>query len=185
MKIDEILISYINEAERAPREIGRYWASDINAIVKRYLTPKSFFSPSKADITGCKMMITGSAFENMLQKVFEQTKIDCIYQDKKEIKITDEITLVAKPDFVFPDFILETKFPFSSVINEIPERYVYQLECYYRAYYKNVYLGVLSIPFSLKCLEYTPSKRKWEEIQRILINFHEEVKVASEKMKKS
>jgi len=174
MKIDEILYNYINQEVKESRQLGRYWSSDLHSIIKGYLTPENFFEPPKVDLEGCKMMITGVAFENMLNQIFTEMKIDYEYQVKKEYQINDEIILVARPDFVFPNFILETKFPFSLVKdNEIPLRYCYQLESYYRIFdCKNVYLGVLSIPFSLKVIPYTPNKFRWKQILRTLESFH-------------
>ncbi len=174
--INELLKEYIVDGQTGEREIGRYWASDIYPIMKGYLTPEKFFSPQEPDLTGCKMMITGEAFEEKLEQVFRKLNVDFEYQLKKEIVINDEIVLVVRPDFVFPEFIIETKFPFRAVDDVIPERYVYQLECYYRAFYKKVFLGVLSIPFNVRLIEYTPSKWRWEKTKNALLQFHNRLK---------
>jgi len=184
MKIEQMLIEYVNR-NNEPRILGRYWATDIWGILKGYITPTNFFEAKKIDLQGAKYCLTGSAFENMLNQIFTELNIDYEYQVKKEYQVNDEITLVARPDFVFPEFILETKFPFSLIKNdEIPLRYCYQLESYYRIFaYKEVYLGVLSIPFNLNIIPYTPSKYRWKQILRALENFHQALKVELNKIK--
>jgi len=184
MKIKDIFLSYINK-EGEPRKVGRYWASDSYSILKGYLKPENFLKPSRADLVGCRMMITGEAFEDKLKMIFDQVGVDYEYQVKKEYQLTNEIVLVARPDFIFKDFIIETKFPFGLVRdNEIPLRYCYQLETYYRIFdYKKVYLGILSIPFNLKLIEYIPTKWRWKQICRIFEEFHQKLKVEQNKSK--
>ena len=176
MKIDDIILSYINK-DKYNRKLGRYWATDIYSIKKGYTTPENFFKSNDIGIDGCKMILTGKANEEILTKLFKKMKVDFIPQDKKEIKINKEIILVVKPDFVFPDYIIETKYPFSMTkTKKIPERYYDQLEAEYRAYNKTVYLGLISSPFNVVLLEYTPSKRRWNNIQKLLIDFHDKLK---------
>ena len=175
MKINELFLSYINKEGKTKRQIGRFWATDIYSIFKGYLTPESFLAPSvKADLTGCKMMITGQAMEEKLKMIFDQNNVNYEYQVKRAYQLTKDIILVARPDFIFPNFILETKFPFSLIKNnKIPDRYLSQLECYYRIFdYKKVYLGVLTIPFNLKLISYVPNKKRWKQICKTLEEFH-------------
>jgi hypothetical protein len=180
MKVDDILSDFVNrKGERKySRQVGRYWASDVGSIKGGYLTPENFFKSAPIDMRGCKMILTGVAFEDCLTKIFKARDIDCETQVKEVLKINDEIDLVVKPDYVFPNMLIETKFLFSSMRpGEIPQRYNYQLECEYRAFQpRNVYLGVFSIPFNVTLIEYTPSKRRWTNIQKTLIKFHEELK---------
>lgn len=180
MKVDDILLKFVNTKKDGvhTRKISRYWSSEISGIQKGYVTPKNFFEEKSKDINSCRMIITGSAMEDMLTKIFISQKIDFIPQEKKEVKINDEIVLVVKPDFVFPTMVIETKFPFSiGESKTIPERYLYQLECTYRAYPdKKVYVGLFSIPFSLELIEYVPSQKRWKNIQNLIIAFHEELK---------
>jgi len=178
MRISELLSNYVNrDSDEHKRAVGRYWATDIGPIMKGYLTPENFFERKPIDLMGCRMVLTGICFEDMLKKMFETLRVDCESQIKKEIKIDDEITLVVKTDFVFKDFVIETKFPFSMIReNTIPDRYVSQLECEYRSLYKRVYLGVFSVPFDLKLIEYIPSQRRWNTILRVLKDFHQKLK---------
>jgi len=183
MKVDDILISYVNRKNTGhKRKVGRYWASDIGSIKKGYLTPETFFDRGPIEIDGCRMILTGVAMEDMLTKIFEQQEIDCLPQAKNVLKISDEVDLVVKPDYVFKDFVVETKFPFSTFNPyDIPIRYQYQLECEYRAFEpREVYLAMFSIPFNLTFVPYTPSKIRWKNIQKILLKFHEELKACVE-----
>lgn len=185
MKFPEILEKYYNDdREEHERKIGRYWASDIYSILKGYLKPKNFFNKKPIDLKGAGMIATGEAFEDKLKKIFDVVDIDYEYQAKKEIQIDDDIVLVVKPDFVFEHAVLETKFPFRSFplnTEGIPERYLYQLECEYRAFYLPVYLGVFTIPFNLTTIEYIPSKLRWKKIIRTLRDFDKELRALHKK----
>jgi len=180
MELDQVLMSYVNRGKDKgyKRKIGRYWASDIGSIKKGYLTVESFFESHEVEIDGCRMILTGVAMEDMLTKIFEQQQMDCTPQAKNVLKISDEVELVVKPDYVFKDFVVETKFPFSAFNSyEIPRRYEYQLECEYRAFApREVYAALFSVPFNLTFIPYTPSKIRWKNIQKTLLKFHEELK---------
>jgi len=175
MTIDDILVSYVNRDTGHKREIGRYWASDVHSIKEGYLTPENFLLKKAIDLSGARMILTGVAFENLWTEICKTTGVACSFQEKKELSINKDITLVVKPDYVYDNVIHETKYPFSIVREEIPDRYLDQLECEYRAFYKQVYLGVFSTPFNLKLLPYTPSKRRWTNITNTLIDFHNKV----------
>jgi len=180
MKLDKVLSDYVNHKDEGhhSRQIGRYWASDVGSIKKGYLTVENFFERGKVDDRGVGMILTGIAMEDMLTKIFEKRKVDCEPQAKKVLKINDEIDLVVKPDYVFPEMVVETKFPFSAINPmEVPQRYKHQLECEYRAFEpRRVFLGVFSVPFNVSFIEYIPSKRRWANIKKTLIEFHEELK---------
>jgi len=176
MKLENIITEFVNKGDH-PRKIGRYWSSEVQYIKKGYVTPENFFGKTDIDIGGCRLILTGMAMEDMLTKIFEDQKVECKMQEKRVLKIGKEIELVVKPDFVFEDFVVETKFPFSLVKpGMIPERYLYQLECEYRAFRKPVYAGFFSVPFNLTFEPYAPSNRRWSNIQKILVKFHNEVK---------
>jgi len=177
MKVDKILSNYYNDRPKYSRTVGRYWATDASNIKKGYLTPELFFEPKSIDMSGVRFITTGQAYEDMLTKIFKEQKVDVKCQEKRVMKINEEIDLVVKPDYVFPDFVLETKYPFSMVKeNTIPDRYKDQLECEYFAFQKPVYLGVFSTPFAINFISYKPSPRRWNNIQKTLKTFHEEVK---------
>lgn len=173
---NQLLIDYVNQ-ESHPRQIGRYYASELYQIIQGYLKPQDFFTPKEIDLTGAQNILKGEAYESQFKKVLEHNKIKFLYGDeiKKEIALTDEIVLVVKPDFEFDDMVIETKCPVRQ-IKEIPEKWQYQLEAEYRATYKNVFLGVFSNPFNLTLYPYTPDKKRWQLIQRTLSDFHTKLK---------
>ncbi len=181
MKVSDLFLQYINHDDgKHVRKFGRYYASEIYGIMKGYVTPETFFDKKPADLGGARMMMTGMAMETQLNEVFEKTEVDYKYNTKYEMQISDEITLVVKPDFIFKDFVIETKFPFSMFQmcpEGIPQRYLYQLEAEAQATQKPVYLGVFSIPFNVELIPYTASCRRWKGILKTLEKFHEELKV--------
>jgi hypothetical protein len=156
------------------REIGHYWASDIASIVGGYTTPANFLTPKKIAYKGTQRILVGVAMEDMFTKILKEQHIKVDSQPKKIMEL-DGYTLTIKPDFVFPDFTLETKYSFSPV-NGIPDKWIYQLECEYRAYEKPVLLGVFKIPFDIKFFPFYPSEERWEFIKKTLKDFDEQLK---------
>ena len=135
------------------------------------------FKKKKIDMEGVRNILRGKADEIMLEKIFEEMDVDFKPQVKKEIRITDEIVLVVKPDFIFPEFILETKHPVRFLMEgEIPTRYQYQLESYYRGFYLPIYLGEFQNPFGVRLIPYIPNKGRWEKIKKVLKDFYRELK---------
>jgi len=183
MKVDEIVKAWVNKDDHGPRELGRYWASDISSITGGYLTPKSFFNKKEVDNFGVKLITSGIANEDMLTKIFTEMNVPFKAQVKKEMRVSDEIVLVVKPDFVFKNFVLETKYPYKPIRNgEIPLRYALQLECEHRAFHLPVYLGVFGYPFNVKTIAYAPSRKRWSHIVKALTEFHQKLKVEQKKL---
>lgn len=176
MKSDELILRYIN-SEKKPREIGRYWATDIYSILKGYLTPKNFFKQKEIDLVGASNILSGEAYESKWKEILEFNKVKFKYGDeaKKEIVVGDNIVLVVKPDFEFETWVLETKCPVRET-DQIPEKWIYQLECEYRATNKPVYLGIFSHPFKITYHLYEPSLARWNLIQQTLINFDKKLR---------
>ena len=175
MKINQLMKNYVHR-EHKERVYGRYHASEIGSIMGGWKKPEDFFKPNKIELKGCKMILVGCAMEDQLTKIFKYNKVDCKTQLKRVIKIDEEISIVVKPDYIFDDFIIETKFPFSEISSEVPDRYKAQLECEHRAFKKKVYLGVLTSPFDLRLLPYKESDKLWQEIQEVLKVYHKKVK---------
>jgi len=150
------------------REIGRYWASDLYSIKGKYLNTANFFKEKVIDETGATNIFFGVALENELTRKLKELNIDIQPQFKKELKFGD-ITLVVKPDFV-SDICIECKCPVKPLEN-IPERYKYQLEAEYRATLKTTYLLSFQRP-SFRMFKYEQSDERWLEIQELLINFN-------------
>ena len=170
MKFSKILKDYTNREQGHEREIGRYWASDIYAIKKGYLTPENFFEKREIDLQGCRLIESGNMAEAHLEKIFNELGFKHQYQPKKEIQI-DDFVLVVVPDFSFDNFILETKYPYRETLS-IPEKWQYQLEAEYRAFSRQVLLGIFEYPFYLRTIEYTPSKERWDDIKSLLREFN-------------
>jgi len=179
---DELFTAFVNRPNpsHAPRKRGRYWATDCYKIKKGYLTPENFFTKSHIDVRGTKMILAGIMAEDMLSKIYEDMGVDCRAgenQVKQIIQITPEIELVVKPDFVFPDKVIETKFPFAShTKGEIPDRYKDQLECEYRLLERPTYAGFFSVPFDVELVVYKESERRWNNIQKNIIAFDSALK---------
>ncbi len=176
MNTETLLLKYVNQ-EHEPRQIGRYWSSEIYQILKGKLTPKNFFKQKDIDITGARNIISGIAFEAQLKDIFEKTGVKFKYGDeiKREVKITDDIILVVKPDFEFEDWVLETKYP-TQIREGISPWYQFQLESEYRATNKPVKLGIFSYPFDVKYIPYQPDDKRWELIKQTLIEFDNKLK---------
>ena len=175
MKLSELLLKYHNQKEEEPRQIGRYYASELYKIIKGEITPENFFEKKVIDERSCKFICEGLAVEDFLTKVFTETGVDFEPQVKKEIQITDEIVLVAKPDFCFKTFIAELKRP-NEIKEEIPVWWAYQCEAYYRAFYLPVHLWQWYYPCGIKELIYVPSKWRWDKIKTTLVQFHNNLK---------
>jgi len=180
MKTHELFLRYVNQ-DQHPRIAGRYFASELYQILKGKLTPKNFFEPKQIDITGARNIISGMAFEAQLKDIFEKTGVKFKYGDeiKREIKITDDIVLVSKPDFEFEDWVLETKYP-THERQEIPPWYELQLESEYRATNKPVRLGIFSYPFDVTYIKYQPDDKRWELIKQTLIEFDKKLRQIKE-----
>lgn len=183
MTINDLISKFVNK-EQEPRKVGRYNSSELYAIIKGYFRPSQFFEGRQVDKQGASLIVSGIAAEDILTKIFKETGADCEFQVKKEIQI-DEIVLVAKPDFVFKDFVLEVKCPDpNNVPDSIPEKWLYQLESYHRAFNKDVFLGVITNPFSVKQYKYVPNDERWEKIKTALQDFHSKVKKVADKQLK-
>lgn len=178
MTINDLIEKWVNrDFETKPlREIGRYWASDIYKILKGELTPENFFDREPIDEKGSGYIVSGIIAEDGLKKILDDMGADYQGQVKKEMKLSDEISLVIKPDFVFKDFILEVKCP-GRVPDDIPPWYQCQLEAYHRGFYLPVYLGIITHhPFYVKQMYYCPSKARWNKIVNIISEFHQKLK---------
>ena len=173
MKLNKLISNFVNR-DNHPRVKGRYNSSELFNICKGKVTPKNFNKPRNIDDKGVQLISRGIASEDYLTKVFTEMEIDCESQAKKVIDISEGITLVAKLDFLFKDRIIEVKHP-SRTFTEIPPWYQYQCEAYYRAYNLPVYVWEISEPFNITQLVFTPSQKRWDEIQEKLITFHKKL----------
>jgi len=106
MKLNKMLLSFANREEGHVKKKGVYWSSEIYAISKGYITPENYFEKKDIDLYGAENIILGCAIEEYFNKIFSHNKANCEYQSRKEIKISDDIVLVVKPDFNFKSCIL-------------------------------------------------------------------------------
>jgi len=178
MKIKELLSKYVNQKDQGlhKRQIGRYYASEVYAISKGYFRVEDFHKEREVNIYGCENIAGGCAYEDYLSKLLSWNKAKCSYQEKREIKIDDEIVIVVKPDFLFDDMLWETKYPDSPMKDEIPDKWKFQLECEARAFNKRTYLGIFRRHPFLTLVEYKPSIIRFNNIKKIVTKFHKELK---------
>jgi hypothetical protein len=184
MDTNDLVLKRVNKRDGGhERRVGKYNSSELYAIIKGYLKPQDFFKEKEIDKMGAGLITIGLACENKLTEIFQTMNTDCEYQVRKEIKINDEIIIVAKPDFVFKTHILEVKTPLNPQ-DTIPEKWIYQLEAYYRAFKMPVYLGVIKPqPFWVDEMKYTPNETRWERTVEAVINFHNKLKEYEKKNK--
>lgn len=175
----ELLIKYLNK-DKHERKLGRYYASEIFGIMKGYKTVENFFEVEQItdNVDG---ILNGIMKEDFVAKIFKEMEVPCKCgdeQSKYELKITDDILIVVKPDFEFKDVVWETKAPiFYRDFSKIKESYLHQLECEYRATNKDVYLGYFIEGKILpKLVKYKPSERRWNSTIKKIKSFHEELK---------
>lgn len=181
MTINQLVVAWVNRNPdtKSKRQIGRYWTCDLYNIIKGKMTPEKYFLTEPIEEQGTRNITSGIITEDGLSRIFSDMKVNVECQVKKEIEIAPGIILVVKPDFVFPDYILEVKCP-TRPLEDIPEWYAYQCEAYYRGFFLPVYLGSISHPFWVKQMEYTPSKIRWKKICNALIEFDAQLRKYNE-----
>jgi len=181
MKSQELLGKYINRNQH-PRKKGRYYASEISAIRKKWKLPEDFFKPHKIT-DNFDGILNGTMKEDFLAKIFTKMEINCACgkkQNKYEIPIDcgeSGVVIVCKPDFEFMKEVWETKAPMTyRKFNEVKESYKDQLECEFRATGKQVKLGYFVEGQIFPILvPYKPSDVRWKNICKKILEFHEAV----------
>jgi hypothetical protein len=175
MTLDKILSEYVNHSDRE-REVGKYYSSEVGSIIKGYLKPEDFFNKRKIDNKGVKNILSGRAFEAEFKRALDHSKIEYEHEPKKYIEF-EGISISVKPDFIIGDRIIECKFPVRmGTPEEYLERYEHQMECQYRAFGKDVYLGLFSHPFTIKTYKFEPCDKRFELIKEELLKFHNKIK---------
>lgn len=178
---EELLEKQVN-GKNKERVLGRYYASELNTILKGYVKPENFFKPRRIE-ENKKEVMYGMDKELCLANTFHELNINCLCgkeQAKYELKVDDEITIVTKPDFLFPEMTWETKAPINwNDFTRIKPSYVYQLECEYRATKRKTYLGYFSSEQYRRLpilVEYLPSDETWNEIVKKIKLYHNKIK---------
>ena len=175
----------LKDKEHGPREINRFYSSELSKIRLGWFKPKDFFDPKPIDDTGLGNINRGIAYEEQWAKIFSATTDLKHEPEKKELKI-DDFVIVSKPDFMSDKVILEMKTP---TVRSL-ERYIFkgkvipwnadQAECYYRTFNKDVYFAIAyDTPeqnFCLATLKYKPDDALWEKTLKSLRAFHAKLK---------
>ncbi len=173
MNIKKILSDYLESDKE--RQIGRYYASEVSSVIKGYKKPKDFFVKEKLDEKAIGNILSGRAFEAEFKRALDHSKVEYQHEPKEEIKV-DDFVIVVKPDFVFKDKIIETKFPVRlGHPEDYLERYKHQMECEFRAFNKPVYLGIFSHPFDVKVYRYQESDQVWQEVIDYIRDFNKKL----------
>lgn len=179
---EEALLDAELNGKEKERVLGRYYASELNTILNGYIKPEDFFKPRKIE-SNQKEIRYGMDKELCLADTFKNLNIDCLCGDnqaKFELKINDEIIIVVKPDFLFPDMCWETKAPINwKDFTRIKPSYRYQLECEYRATKRKTFLGYFTSEQYRRLpilVEYVPNNETWNEIIKKLTLYNEQIK---------
>ena len=185
--LNEKKYRHLNRLDKPPKErvFGRYNASEIGSIIKRYQSAKSHFKQSTIENNSffpnmVDTVLLGMFIEDGYNKMFDGECSCGDKQNKYEYKLNDEITVVVKPDFEWEDRIWEMKCPVKPLEpGTIPDKWKYQLEMEHRVTNKDVYLFVVMVGDG-KLIEtltpYTPSDETFEEIKSELIRYHSLIK---------
>lgn len=189
--IIEAIHDYYNKEREKQRAVGRYYASEIGSILKGYITTTNYFTQKPVDKKGQANMFRGSAMEDQLGKILKEQGVEFETQTPIELAIPyiqvetysksknagimmqEDIIISGKLDFNFKDYIVETKCP-DLMTNGIPDKWKCQMECYYRATNKKVYLGIFDKlgEHIIRFFPYEPSDLLWEEIKTKILDFH-------------
>jgi len=182
--INEIITDFTNKIDpmREPRKVGRYYASELGSIIGGWRKAEDFYEKEIIKPANAKLIQEGISAENHLTLMFQEMNIPVKMQEKVEIKITDEIVLVVKTDYVFENMVVEFKTP-REISQVIPEKWRYQLEATYRGFNKPVKLWQKKYPFTITELDYDPSDETWEIIKKALKNYHKQIKLWTKQKK--
>jgi hypothetical protein len=182
MKLKQIIKNYINNKEPHERKLGRYWASDLWAILNDKLLAEDFYHSPRLTLTACRNIIEGMMREDFLKVMLDSSKIDYEYQTKKVVVVNQDIQLVVVSDFEFQDRVLECKTPVKDV-SGIKPYHLPQLEAQYRAFNKEIMIGYFRPRFMAKFYTYQPNNKLWKQIQLKLQEFHQKLSEYSTKIK--
>jgi len=193
MTIKEEINGFYNDIklDKKGRELGKYWATDFWKIHKGYLTIPEYIKQMDKDYAkpidkrGQKCISMGEMAEAWLCKVLKARNVEFEDQHRLELKI-DDIIISGKTDFYFTDKIIETKFP-DIEIYEVPEKYSMQMEFYYRASGKPVYLGIFYKTGDeiIRFFPYIPNDKLWNTMQKDVIDFDNRLRKKLGKVEKN
>jgi hypothetical protein len=175
MNHNELLIAFCNRDTGHTRKIGQYWASDLYNIIKKKVTPEDFFKRRPIDLEGAKRILSGVAFETQWESILIGMGVEHQYNPRMVYPMAEGLDLIVRPDFVFPDRVVETKFP-GVIHDDIPAWHAYQMEAEFRVTGLPVYAGYFVHPFDIVYKKFEPSDARWDKIKKAVFRFHEQVK---------
>ena len=176
MNKEELFTNYFAKKKHKKRKVGRYYASELYGIMYGYEKPEDFFKIEELSMQSMENILRGIVVEDAMTKIFEALENPPVTQEKKEVKITSEITIVAKIDFRFGDAIAEVKAP-TEMPDAIKKSNMPQLELYYQAFEMPIYIWyVNATTLEMKVFKYTHNPSVWRKIKRDIIKYHEAVK---------
>ena len=182
MKLKDIITEYTNKKNKE-RVVGSYYASEVGSIIMGYQTPEDFFKPKAIQGYNARLIQEGISIENHLSMIFKEMGVDYETQVRKEVKVSDNVVIVVKTDYVFPDFVAELKRPREKSTN-IPDKWKYQLEITYQAFKKPIQLWQCAYPMDITAIHYEPSEPLFKEICEKMLEYHEKVKKVELKLNK-
>lgn len=164
------------------RKVGRYNASEISWIAQEKKTPENFFDKDPFELQSAKRIMAGRILEKGWEDMLNSLGIKHEYNPKPHpVLKVDDFEIVCIPDFIFPTFVIETKFSANRNSWEyLLESYKYQLECEYQVCKRQVFLGRFYLErgneFNLYLKKYEHSEKRWEEIKEIMRKFDSSLK---------
>ena len=173
--MNETITRWVNrDTGHGERKAGRYWATDIYKIRKGYLNPHNFFAKKEIkDDLALELITRGIAMEDLLLRVMTDMKADVKHHQKVELKVNDEIVISGEMDFLFPDKVIECKYPRERCYT-LPDKYIDQMTFYHVVTGLPTYLCEFPYPIKMRRLEF--DKSRWEENIELLKRFHEKLK---------
>lgn len=183
MNPNQWIVNWCNRPnDEHKRKVGEYYCSEIWSMEKGYLKPEDFFKTDKKNLEGACNIAGGIGDEAMLETILSDLKVPHEHEPKKYIQLAKGIRLAVKPDFVFKDFVLETKSP-NRPTSAVPAKWKYQLEAEYQAFKKPVYLGIFrnhpTRRFSLAVYQYQQSDDIYAKIIKIVKDFDKRLRELS------
>jgi hypothetical protein len=172
MNLNTLTLNFVNREDKE-RVKGRYWSSQLYAIISGKLKPKDFYKKEKKDLIGCSNILRGYEKEETLKKVLDFNKIPHEYQNKVVLKIDEGIEIVVVADFVLKDRVLEVKAP--NRIDGIKPWHLPQLQAQSVAFGKPVWVMYVANWDSPLFLQYKPDDHYWKYILQKVFEFHQQV----------
>ena len=176
MNSDELLVAYCNRETGHTRKVGQIWASDLYNIIQKKVVPANYFKREPIKLEGVRNILSGIAFEKQWEEVLLANGVKHEYNKRLVYALGDDLELIIRPDFIFEDRVVETKFPVREH-DDIPAWYAYQMEAEFRVTGLPVFAGYFSHPFDIKFKKFEPLDSRWDKIKKAVYEFDEQLKL--------